>query len=62
MKNRRTLEVPEPTNRTSTTANTAPLAGANSFTAAQARSHIDAVGHSDITDLKKNDHSILQGQ
>lgn len=39
----------------------APVAGANSFTEAQARKRIEDQGFSNVTNLKKDDHSIWRG-
>jgi len=40
----------------------APVAGANSFTEAQARSRIEAQGYANVTELKKDDKSIWRGK
>jgi hypothetical protein len=40
----------------------APVAGANSFTEAQARSRIEAHGYINVTGLKKDDKSIWRGK
>jgi hypothetical protein len=40
----------------------APIAGANSFTEAQARSRIEADGYVNVTELKKDDNSIWRGK
>lgn len=39
---------------------TAPVAGANSFTEAQAKSRIEDAGYSDVKDLKKDDKGVWQ--
>ncbi len=39
----------------------APAAGANSFTEAQARSHIEAKGYTNVSALKKDDRGIWNG-
>jgi hypothetical protein len=39
----------------------APVAGANSFTEAQARKRIEDHGYSNVTNLKKDDQSIWRG-
>lgn len=39
----------------------APMSGANSFTASQAKSRIEANGYTDVAGLKKDDQSIWRG-
>lgn len=39
----------------------APASGANSFTEAQAKSHIEAKGYSNVSALKKDDNGIWHG-
>lgn len=41
---------------------TAPVAGANSFTEAQAKSRIEGAGYAAVTDLKKDDKGVWQGK
>jgi hypothetical protein len=41
---------------------TAPIAGANSFTESQAKSHIEAGGYSNVTGLKKDDNGVWRGK
>jgi hypothetical protein len=43
-------------------ANTAPVAGANSFTEGQARSRIEAAGFATVTDLQKDDQGVWRGR
>ena len=38
-----------------------PVAGANSFTRAEARSHIMAKGYTDVTGLKQDQNGVWQG-
>jgi hypothetical protein len=40
----------------------APAAGANSFTQAQAKSHIEKAGYSDVSDLIKDKDGIWRGK
>lgn len=40
----------------------APVAGANSFTEAQARSRIEEAGYSGVRDLRKDDQGVWRGQ
>jgi len=40
----------------------APVAGANSFTEAQARSRIEAHGYTNVSGLTKDDNSIWRGK
>ena len=39
-----------------------PVPGANSFTAGEARSRIEASGYTDVTDLQKDEQSIWRGK
>lgn len=41
---------------------TPPVAGANSFTEAEARSRIEAKGFADVTGLKKDENSVWRGK
>jgi hypothetical protein len=48
---------------TSNTANPgAPVAGANSFTEAQAKSHIEAAGYSGVSGLTKDKDGVWRGK
>ena len=47
------------TNNPPTTAT--PVAGANSFTEAQARSRIEAAGYTDVKELRKDDQGVWRG-
>jgi len=38
-----------------------PVAGANSFTMAQAKSHIEDKGYTNVTGLKKDAHGVWRG-
>jgi hypothetical protein len=40
----------------------APVAGANSFTEGQAKSHIESRGYSNVTGLKKDDSGVWRGK
>lgn len=40
---------------------TPPIAGANSFTEDQAKSHIEKMGYTNVTDLKKDEKGIWHG-
>jgi hypothetical protein len=51
----------QPTTPTQPTT-TAPVAGANSFTEAQARSRIEAAGWTNVTDLHKDDQGVWRGR
>ena len=42
--------------------NAAPVAGANSFTEGQAKSHIESRGYSNVTGLKKDDNGVWRGK
>jgi hypothetical protein len=39
----------------------APVAGKDSFTRAEAKSHIEAKGYTDVTSLKKGDDGVWRG-
>ena len=47
-----------PDQKTSTT----PVAGANSFTEGQAKSRIEEVGYTGVSELKKDDNGIWRGK
>ncbi len=47
---------------TATTAESPPLSGANSFTAAQVTERLASAGYSAIADLKKDDRGIWRGK
>jgi len=39
-----------------------PVAGANSFTEAEARHRLEANGYINVSDLRKDDHSVWHGK
>src|SRR5437764_13932395 len=41
---------------------TAPVAGRNSFTEGEARSHIEKMGFSDVSNLQKDDQGVWRGR
>jgi hypothetical protein len=41
---------------------TPPVAGANSFTEGEARHRLEANGYTNVTDLRKDDHSVWHGK
>jgi hypothetical protein len=48
-------------NTTGTNNSTTPVAGANSFTMAEAKSRIEARGYSDVHGLKKDGNGVWRG-
>ena len=56
------ISPPAATPPTTTQRAAAPVAGANSFTEAQARSRIEAAGYSQLANLRKDDAGIWHGQ
>ena len=56
------ISPPAATPPTTTQRAAAPVAGANSFTEAQARSRIEAAGYSQLANLRKDDAGIWHAQ